>query len=61
VLSVDPRARRLRAATQDVPAEPAAVGCPYADRCPHVMDRCRVEDPPPIEVTPGTTVRCHLY
>jgi oligopeptide/dipeptide ABC transporter ATP-binding protein len=64
VLSVDPRARRLDAARSDgadVSAEPAAVGCPYADRCPHVMDRCRTDDPPPLAVAPGVRVRCHLY
>jgi peptide/nickel transport system ATP-binding protein len=64
VLSIDPRARRLDTARPDgidSAAEPAAVGCPYADRCPHVMDRCRTDDPPPIEVAPGLTVRCHLY
>jgi peptide/nickel transport system ATP-binding protein len=64
VLSIDPRARRLDTARPDgadVSAEPATVGCPYADRCPHVMDRCRTDDPPPLEVAPGVRVRCHLY
>jgi peptide/nickel transport system ATP-binding protein len=63
VLSVDPRTRRLEARPDaaDVGAEPTAVGCPYADRCPQVMDRCRTDDPPPTEVAPGVTVRCHLY
>jgi len=36
-------------------------GCPFADRCPKVMDVCRREDPKPIELAPGHRVRCHLY
>jgi oligopeptide/dipeptide ABC transporter ATP-binding protein len=36
-------------------------GCPFAPRCPFVMDRCRVQNPALIEVKPGQTVACHLY
>jgi oligopeptide/dipeptide ABC transporter ATP-binding protein len=37
-------------------------GCRFHLRCPHVMDVCRVDPPPPIlEVGDGTTVACHLY
>lgn len=36
-------------------------GCPFADRCPKVMDVCRKETPAPIELSPGHRVRCHLY
>lgn len=36
-------------------------GCPFADRCPHVMDICRVEDPFPIEITSGQWSACHLW
>lgn len=40
-------------------------GCPFADRCPEVMDRCRKEDPPPIQLrgedSAGHFVACHLY
>jgi oligopeptide/dipeptide ABC transporter ATP-binding protein len=40
-------------------------GCPFADRCEHVFDRCRVEDPPlfQIGVAPGPVqhARCWLH
>jgi peptide/nickel transport system ATP-binding protein len=40
-------------------------GCPFADRCPEVMDVCRKESPPPIKLrrkdVEGHFVRCHLY
>jgi peptide/nickel transport system permease protein len=36
-------------------------GCPFAPRCPLVMDRCRVVAPPLIEAEPGQDVACHLY
>ena len=35
--------------------------CPFAERCPHVMDRCRKEKPALYEVQPGHYVRCYLY
>ena len=35
-------------------------GCPFAPRCPSVMDHCRREVPGRISAG-GTTVRCHLY
>ncbi len=36
-------------------------GCIFQLRCPFVMDRCRVEPPPMIEVKPGQQVACYLY
>ena len=33
-------------------------GCAFADRCPRVIDRCRVVDPPPVEVGAGHTACC---
>jgi oligopeptide/dipeptide ABC transporter ATP-binding protein len=33
-------------------------GCAFAPRCPHVMDRCRVETPPAITVAPGQVSAC---
>jgi len=60
VLSIDPRQRRLSAATTVAPGEPSNVGCAYANRCPSVMDHCR-EQAPPVVVTEGISVRCHLY
>jgi oligopeptide/dipeptide ABC transporter ATP-binding protein len=35
-------------------------GCAFAPRCPHVMDRCRVEAPPETAVEPGHVTRCWL-
>ncbi len=38
-----------------------SVGCPFAARCPHVMDVCRQVMPGYEEPEPGQFVRCHLY
>jgi peptide/nickel transport system ATP-binding protein len=38
-----------------------APGCRFASRCPHVMDVCRKETPPLIQVKPNHRVRCYLY
>jgi peptide/nickel transport system ATP-binding protein len=35
-------------------------GCPFASRCPEVLDACRTEDPAPRSFD-GRRVRCHLY
>jgi peptide/nickel transport system ATP-binding protein/oligopeptide transport system ATP-binding protein len=35
-------------------------GCRFHTRCPYVVDRCRKEEPPLIEVQPGHAVACHL-
>jgi oligopeptide/dipeptide ABC transporter ATP-binding protein len=36
-------------------------GCPFHPRCPHVMDVCRVEEPPLRELRPNHLAACHLY
>jgi oligopeptide/dipeptide ABC transporter ATP-binding protein len=36
-------------------------GCPFHPRCPYVMDRCKVEEPPLRELRPGHLAACHLY
>ena len=36
-------------------------GCPFNPRCPHVMERCRVERPLLQQVQPNRWVACHLY
>ena len=37
-------------------------GCRFHLRCPHAMDVCGVEPPPPMRpIGDGTTVACHLY
>ena len=35
-------------------------GCPYAPRCPCVMDVCKEKDPPAYEAD-GVSARCYLY
>ena len=41
--------------------ELAAGGCPFAPRCPEVLDQCRVSDPASRPVGIDRRVRCHLY
>jgi peptide/nickel transport system ATP-binding protein len=36
-------------------------GCPFAARCPKVMDVCRNEMPAATAIAEGHWVRCHLY
>ncbi len=36
-------------------------GCPFAARCPHVMDVCRKVMPDPENITTNHWVRCHLF
>ena len=36
-------------------------GCRFHPRCPYVMDRCRREEPPMIEVEPKHYITCWLY
>jgi peptide/nickel transport system ATP-binding protein len=38
-----------------------AVGCIFAPRCALADDRCRTESPPPYDVGPGRTSRCHHH
>jgi len=41
------------------PIRPPA-GCHFHPRCPHAMERCRVESPQLREVAPGHVAACHL-
>ncbi len=59
----DPRRRRARYRIGgDIPTliDPPP-GCRFAPRCPFVVDRCRIEDPPLVEPMgfPGRRVACH--
>jgi len=58
----DPRARRQRLVIEgDVPSpiNPPS-GCHFHTRCPLAIARCKVEDPPLLEIVPGHVVACHL-
>lgn len=60
-------ARGRRAGRQHVPlggqvpnAMAIPAGCRFHPRCPQVMPRCRVEDPPVAQLADGRQVACHL-
>jgi peptide/nickel transport system ATP-binding protein len=57
----DPRARSRRIVLQGEVANPAAPpeGCYFHPRCPHAVDRCRVEPPAYREIAPAHFVACH--
>ena len=40
---------------------PAQRGCPFADRCPHVMQICRESPPPLFQTDEHRAVSCYLY
>ena len=42
------------------PAIEPVIGCRFADRCPHVFDICRTQDPPLFEIGKGQRARCWL-
>jgi peptide/nickel transport system ATP-binding protein len=39
----------------------AGKGCVFSVRCPHVMEKCKHEDPQMVEVDPQRKVACFLY
>ena len=58
----DPAIKRKRVVLQgDVPnpIRPPA-GCHFHPRCPHVMERCKVETPLLRKIAPGRKAACHL-
>ena len=56
------REDRLEPITGSVPGpHERPRGCAFAPRCPQVMDRCRVEDPPSFEAGALSQVACWLY
>ena len=59
----DPTATRARMTIQgEIPsASSPPPACRFHTRCPFVFDRCRVEEPPLVEKSPGHYVACHLY
>jgi peptide/nickel transport system ATP-binding protein len=58
--------RGLRTADVEIKGEipslgALGVGCPFAARCPHVMDRCREAMPPITHLSETRWTRCYLY
>ncbi len=58
----DPRKRWVTKApiSESEQEEYLRVGCKFAGRCPHVMDRCRNEAPRDLDIG-GVLVKCFLY
>jgi peptide/nickel transport system ATP-binding protein/oligopeptide transport system ATP-binding protein len=55
-------ATRLNYIPGQPPANPGRVtGCPFRSRCPKVMPGICEQPLPTVNLTPGHTVRCHLY
>src|SRR5512139_104140 len=52
-------AKHIALGTTEV-KEYGRVGCKFSGRCPHVMEICRVVDPPDVQVE-RRTVKCYLY
>jgi len=58
--------RGLRTAEVEIKGEVPSLtalgmGCPFAPRCPQVMERCREAMPPVTAYSDGSWVRCTLY
>lgn len=65
LMSAVPRASARRASLASipgvVPADPGSiVGCAFADRCPDVIERCRIERPALLGLDPARRVACHV-
>ena len=57
----DPNApARVRLVGETPNASRIPRGCRFHPRCPYVFDRCRVEEPPLIEVEPGRLSACWI-
>jgi len=61
----DPKIARSRKRIKIIGEPPSPInlplGCRFHPRCPYVMDRCRREEPPMIEVEPKHYITCWLY
>lgn len=59
----DPRKRwaeKLRIELESLKEVRPERGCPYQHRCPHVMEICRIEDPPWVDIGEHRAA-CYLY
>jgi peptide/nickel transport system ATP-binding protein len=66
LLSAVPRLTSRKTAFRSVEGEiPSPLnpppGCHFHPRCPHAMERCRIEAPVLKDVAPGRTAACHLH
>lgn len=62
----DANRRWGRGAVDAAQGEGAAIpsttgGCAFAERCPHVMPRCRRQPPPLVQTGTGRAAACYLY
>ncbi|MBI1773958.1 MAG: ABC transporter ATP-binding protein [Proteobacteria bacterium] len=51
----------VSSATEPAPPAGPALECPYSDRCPKAMDRCRLETPPLYRTGRHRATACFLY
>jgi peptide/nickel transport system ATP-binding protein len=42
-------------------SEASMIGCKFAGRCPHVMDKCKVSPPPLYQINHDRVASCYLY
>ena len=58
---LDTRRRQFAPVKGEIPSplDPPS-GCHFHPRCPHAMERCRVEAPVLKEIAPGRRAACHL-
>jgi len=64
VVTPEPEIRKRK--LEGIPGAPPqlikpSIGCRFSDRCPHVMDRCKSEEPPYLALEPDRFVACWLY
>jgi oligopeptide transport system ATP-binding protein len=61
-LDLNPQRRSTRAAVVGELPSPLAIppGCPFHPRCPHAIDRCRIERPELATPTNAGLAACHL-
>jgi oligopeptide/dipeptide ABC transporter ATP-binding protein len=58
---IGPKKRRLTTIRGVVPEVPRPSQCEFADRCPDVMDKCRIRTPGLVRFEEGHSVRCFLH
>ena len=66
LLAAIPRLRGPKRKLEFIPGAPPDLirpprGCRFHPRCPYVMDICRKEEPPEVEVEKGHVAKCWLY